>query len=326
MLLVIIAIIIALYVAWNIGSNGLSNLIAPSVGSESLKMRTAMIYASLLAFAGALLLGDKVIQTISTKIVASAYVTPIGAISALFAAGLWMSLCTFARLPTSATHSIVGAIAGFGIITRAVVQWGTIKTIFLGWITSLFIGAFLAFATYSLIHTFLIMRINSIPERQAIEEKFKILQIAATGYIAFALGSNSIATVVGPLAMILPNNTLAMKIAGSVVIAIGAATLGPRIIRCIGNDIMELTPSRGFSAQFAAATVVLFFTALKVPVSPTQVLVTAIVGVGLARGIQTLNTGILRRILFSWVVTPPAAALLSMLIYKAAIITLLLLL
>lgn len=326
MVLVILAIIIALYVAWNIGSNGLSNLIAPSVGSESMRLRTAMIYGSLLAFAGAILLGDSVTHTISTKIVSASYVTPLGALSALFAAGLWVSACTIARLPASTTHSIVGAIAGFGMITGAPIQWLTLKMIMISWVFSPLFAVVFAFMIYYLIHLFIISKVNSIPERTLLENKFKLLQIAATAYIAFSLGSNSIATVAGPLGMILPENILALKIAGSIVIALGVATFGSRMIERIGHDLTELTPSRGFSAQFAAATVILFFTLLEIPVSPTQVLVTAIIGVGLARGIQTLNIRVIKRILFSWAVTPLLSALFSILIYKGAVITALFLL
>jgi len=324
--LISIALIVALYIAWNIGSNDLSNLIGPSVGSESIRLKRAVLMVSLLALAGALMLGDKVIATIGTKIISPAYITQIGAISALAAAGAWVSICTMRRLPVSTTHSIVGAMAGLGIITNVAVHWDILSTIAISWVLSPLLGMAAGFYLYYSIRTLILKNVKSIPERGQIEEKFKVLQTMAAGYVAFALGSNSIANVIGPLGAMLPTVGIAMKIAAAVIMAMGAATLGPRLADRIGNDIVELTPSRGFSAQFAAATVVIGFTSLGIPVSTTQVLITSIIGVGLAVGLNALNTQAINRMLFTWIATPVASAALSMLAYKSVILAALLLL
>lgn len=324
--LILIALIVALYIAWNIGSNDLSNLINTSVASESIRLKRAVALVGLFALAGALMLGDRVIETVSTKIIPPAYITQIGAMTSIIAAGAWVTICTTRRLPVSTTHSIVGAIAGFGIVTKAAIHWGILQSVAIGWLISPLLGLVVAFYLHYLIRTLLLRRVKSIPERSRLEEKFKALQAITTAYVAFALGSNSIAIVVGPLAAMLPEAGIAMKTAAVAVMVMGAILFGPRLMNRTGNDLVQLTPSRAFTAQFAAATVVLAFTLLGMPVSAIQVLITSIIGVSLAIGINALNTQVMNRIFFTWIATPAASAALSIAVYKGAIFAALLLL
>ena len=96
---------------------------------------------------------------------------------------------------------------------------------------------------------------------------------------------------------------------------IGLATLGYRVIATIGRNITELTPSRGFAAEIAAATTVVIASGTGIPVSTTHTLVGAVLGVGLARGIGALNLGVVGRIFLSWVITLPVGAALSILFF-----------
>jgi PiT family inorganic phosphate transporter len=93
------------------------------------------------------------------------------------------------------------------------------------------------------------------------------------------------------------------------------ATYGYKVIKTIGKNITEVTPTRGFSAEFGTATSVLVFSKLGMPISTTFVIVGAVMGVGLARGYAALDMGVIRRIFTSWVITIPISALLSMVIY-----------
>jgi PiT family inorganic phosphate transporter len=102
---------------------------------------------------------------------------------------------------------------------------------------------------------------------------------------------------------------------GAVGIVVGLATWGWRVIQTVGKRITELTPSRGFCAEFAAALTILIASVNKLPVSTTHTLVGAVLGVGLARGIGALNLNMVRDIAASWVVTIPAGAGLSILFY-----------
>ena len=165
-------------------------------------------------------------------------------------------------------------------------------------------------------------------ELRQVEKIFCVLQIFTACLVAFAHGSNDVANAIGPLSAAYqavneriisstsstPNWALLLGGAG---IVIGLATWGWKVIRTVGEKITELTPSRGFCAEFAAAITILFASVLPIglPISTTHTLVGAVLGVGLARGINALNLKTMRDILAGWAITIPAGALLCMLFY-----------
>jgi PiT family inorganic phosphate transporter len=155
-----------------------------------------------------------------------------------------------------------------------------------------------------------------------VERVFAILVIMTASSVAFAHGSNDVANAIGPLAAIINVEQglgLAstapvapwMLVVGGIGIVIGLATLGYRVIETIGKKITELTPSRAFAAELAAATTIVLASRLGIPVSTTHILVGSVLGVGLARGIGALDSRVVGRILVSWVATLPIAAALS---------------
>lgn len=159
-------------------------------------------------------------------------------------------------------------------------------------------------------------------EYSTVERIFSYLQIMSASLMAFAHGANDVANAIGPLAAAvgtLTTGVVAMQMAipawvlalGGSGIIIGLATWGWRVIETIGKKITELTPTRGFIAEIAAATTILVASRLGMPVSTTHTLVGAVVGVGLARGIEALNLGMTRDIVLSWLVTVPAGAALA---------------
>ncbi len=160
-----------------------------------------------------------------------------------------------------------------------------------------------------------------------VENIFKYLQILTACYVAFAHGANDVANSVGPLSAIvhiLKTNTVNMQVdvplwilmLGGGGIVLGLATWGYNVIRTVGSKITEITPTRGFSAEFATATTVLVFSKLGLPISTTHTLVGSVIGVGMARGIGALNLRVIRDIAGSWLLTLPLTALFAMIIYK----------
>jgi len=155
-----------------------------------------------------------------------------------------------------------------------------------------------------------------------VERIFVVLQILTACAIAFAHGSNDVANSIGPLAAIshavqgmdlgskAPVEPWMLAI-GGIGIVIGLATWGYRVMETIGKKITELTPSRGFAAELAAATTIVVASRLGIPISTTHTLVGAVLGVGLARGIGALDLRVVGKILASWVATLPLAAGLS---------------
>ncbi len=159
-----------------------------------------------------------------------------------------------------------------------------------------------------------------------VEKVFGILMIVTASGMAFAHGSNDVANAIGPVAAIISVVTTGevadtssvptwILLVGAAGIVVGLATFGYRVIATIGTKITELTPSRGFAAEFAAASTVVVASGTGLPVSTTQTLVGAVMGVGLARGTGALDFAVVRTILVSWVVTLPVGAGLAVVFF-----------
>lgn len=162
---------------------------------------------------------------------------------------------------------------------------------------------------------------------RSIEKMFAILQILTACMMAFAHGANDVANAIGPLQACIRglnlgdnlaflNHNKSMLIFGGFGIVLGLSTYGWKVIETIGKKITELTPSRGFSAEFAASITILFASRLGFPISTTHTLVGAVLGVGLAGGLATLNLRTIRDIAFSWLITIPAGALFSIITFE----------
>jgi len=160
-----------------------------------------------------------------------------------------------------------------------------------------------------------------------VERIFGYLQILSASFVAFAHGANDVANSVGPLAgivTVLKTGTVINKspvplwvlALGGLGIVVGLATWGWRVIETVGKKITELTPSRGFSAEFSAAITIVFASKLGLPISTTHTLVGAVLGVGMARGFSALNTRVIRDIIISWIITIPTGAILTVIIFE----------
>jgi inorganic phosphate transporter, PiT family len=398
------ATVFCIYMAWNIGANDVANAMGTSVGSKALTIKGAILVAAIFEFSGAVLVGSRVTDTIrrgmvDTTIFAGEPMTLVyGMMAALLAAAIWLNIASKYGLPVSTTHSIVGAVTGFGIIAGGfeAIAWGTMLKIVSSWAVSPLSGGIMAFVLFRLINRRIInaddpvesMRfyapilvfivitiigiavfyeglshlnldlrfyqtlgiaagvgfvlafitrriINSIVDRRDpeslnrfnfVEYVFKYLQIMTACYVAFAHGSNDVANAVGPFAAVIsiiqtqsvlaktevPIWILAM---GGIGIVIGLATYGYKVIETIGKKITALTPSRGFAAEFGAATTVLVCSKLGIPISTTHTLVGAVIGVGFARGLSALDFRVVRNIFSSWFITLPATMAISVILF-----------
>jgi PiT family inorganic phosphate transporter len=187
----------------------------------------------------------------------------------------------------------------------------------------------------AIIGTLMIRNIHLDPDENkdfyfaSMERVFGVLMIITAAAMAFAHGSNDVANAIGPLAAIYSviesggaigsESALPVWIllVGGVGIVVGLITYGHRVIATIGTGITQLTPSRGFAATLAAAATVVIASGTGIPVSTTQVLVGAVLGVGLARGMAALDTRVINKIFLSWIVTLPAGAFMSILFFFA---------
>ena len=159
-----------------------------------------------------------------------------------------------------------------------------------------------------------------------VERVFGVLMIVTACGMAFAHGSNDVANAIGPLAAVISvaqNGVIGAKSAlplwvlvlGGGGIVVGLATFGRHVIATVGKKITQLTPSRGFAAELAAATTIVIASGTGIPISTTHTLVGAVLGVGMARGIEAIDLRVVGKIFVSWVVTIPAGAFLAIIFF-----------
>ena len=392
--------LVGFYMAWNIGANDVANSMASAVGAKAITLRQAILIAGILNIVGAAFIGSHVTDTIrkgivSTDVLTDPNVALLGAFSALLSASLWVSFATWRSLPVSTTHSIVGAMVGFGLAMGgiSVIHWGVLGAVVASWVISPVFSLVIGFLMFKLIIWIILSKpdpymialkkapwfigiaafiiamsflfktplgkslslstpvaglisliiaafIGSIGKRIIVyklddetktrlgaEAIFRRIQIGTSCYVALAQGANDVANAIGPLAVIYflaKKGTLGATVPvpfflllfGGVGIAMGIAMGGARVIETVGSRITTLSNTRGFSVDFSAATTVLVASKMGLPVSTTHAAVGGVMGVGLARGFEAVNFGIIFQIMLYWVLTVPVAAITSIGIFK----------
>ncbi len=400
----ILAAIFGLFMAWGIGANDVANAMATSVGSRVLTIKQAVFIAAIFEFAGAVLAGGEVTNTIRSGIIEVGLLEDypeeliFGMLAALLAAGTWLLIASTMGWPVSTTHSIVGAIMGFAItgLGWGAVHWPVVGSIVASWVISPVLAGCVAYMLFRSVQLLILDRrdpitsarrfvplyifatgfimtlmttlkglqhvglelstaescgiavivgatlavggklvIDRIPidpslDREFhytnVERIFAVLMVITACAMAFSHGSNDVANAIGPVAAVLTivqSGEVAGKapvpiwvlLLGAAGIVAGLLMLGHRVIATVGREITQLTPSRGFACELAAAGTVVMASSFGIPVSTTHTLVGAVLGVGLARGIAALNLSAVRRIFLSWVVTLPAGGILSVIFF-----------
>lgn len=191
-----------------------------------------------------------------------------------------------------------------------------------------------AISAVSVIYCYFYFRSEKFKQRMrqrgafgGVEKIFSILMLMTACAMAFAHGSNDVANAIGPLSAVVAIIESGGQIANNIPLAwwilplgasgimVGLVVMGFKVMATIGTGITDLTPSRGFAAQFATAMTVVVASGTGLPISTTQTLVGAVLGIGFARGIAAINLTVIRNIVVSWVVTLPAGALFSIIIY-----------
>lgn len=396
-----LAAIFGFFMAWGVGANDVANAMGTSVGSRAITIKQAIIIAIIFESAGAMLAGGQVTSSISKNLIDFQLLADkpemliYGMLAALLAAGSWLMIASYYGWPVSTTHSIIGAMVGFGSVCLGVetVNWSFVINIVLSWILTPIIAGVIAYLLFQSVQksifnvkdpvaaakkhvpvyvfmvsmvTLLVTLIQGIKmlgydlklaydiliavglsiaisiasfyslknmdisskndSRQRfnkVEKIFAVLMVFTACAMAFAHGSNDVANAIGPLAAVVTivhNNGVIgtqthidmwVMMLGATGIVMGLAMYGHKVMATIGTNITQLTPSRGFAAQLATASTIIFSSGLGLPVSTTQTLVGAILGVGFARGIGALNISVIRNILMSWIITLPAGAILA---------------
>ncbi len=314
----VIGVIAGVYLASNIGANDIGNSMGTAVGSGVIKMRQALIVGSIFMFIGAIFLSGNVIKTISGGIVDTLFITPTGAVIATLTAGLWVSISIFRKTPVSGSHSMVGAIFGYGLVYVGLnnIKWDSLLIIGLSWIASPLLGVLIGFIFYYSLRIFLLEKIQRLSVRSRIEKIFSYLQILSSCFAALGIGAIDIAAATGVMiAVVGTGSGTDIKLLGAFGLITGILVAGNRIVGTVGKRITNLVPTSGVSAQISAAAVILSFAFLGMPISPTQTLVGSVIGVGLARRTRDVGGDVVKQILSSWILTFPICAIISGILY-----------
>ncbi len=323
LLLLVITVLVALTFDFLNGFHDAANSIATVVSTRVLSPKLAVVWAAFFNFVAAFLLGTAVAKTIGSGMIRIDQVTQYVVITGLFGAIVWDLLTWWWGLPTSSSHALIGGMAGAAIMRsgwKAIIAEGWYKTlIFI--VVAPVMGLILGFSF--MVAIFWLLR-NKPPQR--IDAWFRKLQLLSAAAYSLGHGGNDAQKTMGIVASALYGaHFLTQKelvgnwgrfhwpiiLAAHTAIALGTYFGGWRIVHTMGSRITKLKPVGGFCAE-AAGAITLFSTALAgIPVSTTHTITGAIVGVGATNGLSAVRWGVARQIVWAWVLTIPASAIVA---------------
>ena len=323
LLLLIITVLVALIFDFLNGFHDAANSIATVVSTRVLSPKLAVVWAAFFNFVAAFVLGTAVAKTIGKGMIRIDYTTQYVVITGLMGAIVWDLLTWWWGLPTSSSHALIGGYAG-----AAVMRSGWHVIIADGWYkTLIFIVVApvmgLVLALVFMVAVFWLLR-NKPPRR--IDTWFRKLQLVSAAAYSLGHGGNDAQKTMGIVASALYGAHFLSSaelsgnlgkfhwpiiLAAHASIALGTYFGGWRIVHTMGSRITKLKPVGGFCAE-AAGAITLFSTALAgIPVSTTHTITGAIVGVGSTHRLSAVRWGVAARIVWAWVLTIPASALVA---------------
>jgi PiT family inorganic phosphate transporter len=297
------------FLGWSLGANDASNVFGSAVASKMLKFWTAAFLASLFVLIGAILEGQSGIETVKELTRLSLEQAVISSV----AAAVTVSIMTFFGLPVSTSQSVVGALIGIGLLNRQFNLAG-LEKVLVCWLGTPILGTVTCVILYKVLGA-LYNRLNiNIFQSDIL---LRLCLIVAGSYGAYALGANNVANVT---AVFVGAGVLSMSAAaliGGLSIGLGILTFSRPVMETVGKRIVRLDPFSALVVVLAEAVTVHFYAVVGVPVSTSQAVVGAVLGVGIIKGIQTVSGRTLLNILVGWCLTPVVAALLALAIHFA---------
>jgi len=218
---IFIVVLLAFYLAWNLGANDVANAMGTSVGSSSVTLKQALIIAGILEFSGAVLFGNKVSQTLVTEVSNPALFADVpqvfatGMFSVLLASGLWLQIATSRGLPVSSSHAVVGAIAGFSVTAAGfgAIEWSSIGIITLGWIIAPVISGCIAALFYSQIKRWILDQPQQLRQLNEWIPWLSALLLGVFGVIVLPKATQPLATfLIEQVGLKLPSHDIALFI------------------------------------------------------------------------------------------------------------------
>ncbi|MBA3866915.1 MAG: inorganic phosphate transporter [Solirubrobacterales bacterium] len=320
---VILVIVVATALAFDFtnGFHDTANVVATSISTGAARPSVAIGAASLLNFLGAFI-SISVAATVANDVVNSEVITPTIVFAGLIGAIAWNLITWSFGLPSSSSHALIGGVVGSAVAAagfNAVLADGLVGKVLIPAI----IAPVLAFGVAGL-SIGVVYRVVGKQRPGTVSRGFKYGQIVSGGLLALAHGTNDAQKTMGVITLaLIANGSLAANadpplwvIASSAAaIALGTYSGGWRIIKTTGTRIIKMDPAQGFSSQGAGAAVILASTHFGFPLSTTHVINGGVMGAGAAKRFSAVRWGVAGNIVFAWVLTLPAAALIGALAY-----------
>jgi len=298
------------FLGWSLGANDAANVFGSAVSSRMIRFWTAGILASLFVLIGALLEGEAGIETYTGLTQMTLRLAVISSV----AAAATVSLMTVLGLPVSTSQAVVGAIVGIGLLNRQLDMGGLGKVV-ICWFGTPVGGVIIAIVLYKALSA-LYNRIE-INLFQA-DIGLRLCLIGAGSYGAYALGANNVANVTGMFVSAGMLSVFSATLIGGLSIGLGVLSFSRGVMETVGKRLVRLDPFSALVVVLAEAITVHIYTFVGVPVSTSQAVIGAVLGVGIVKGINTIRRQTLVNILLGWFLTPVVACFLALVIYFTA--------
>jgi inorganic phosphate transporter, PiT family len=300
-----------LFLGWGIGANDSANIFGTAVATNVIRFRTAVILIAIFVILGSVIEGPSLFDEMSFSEAASDNL----ALAATLAAAITVTIITYLAIPTSTSQAAVGAFMGIAVGASgfAAVDWSKFLTMLTCWIINPIACVILCIILLQVVG-FLLRLVKNNSTRNRI---ITIGLILFGCYGAYSLGSNNVVVTTAPYyhaGMFGEPGTAAARWAaaiGGISIAVGALTYSKRVMETIGKKITPLSPFSALIVVMTHALALHFFTWIKIPVSSSQAVVGAVIGIGLYHGSRTINRKTMIRIFVGWLLTPLIAAFLA---------------
>lgn len=300
-----------LYLGWGIGANDSANIFGTAVATNVIRFRNAVILIAIFVIVGSMVEGPNLFDEMTF----SENTTSGLALAATLAAALTVTVITYLAIPTSTSQAAVGAFMGIAIASTGVasVDWSKFVKMLVCWILNPVVSLFLCIILLKFVGFLLDKLIRNGLTRDKV---IQVCLIIFGCYGAYALGANNVVVTTAPYyhAGFFGNSDMAAFWAatlGGISIAVGALTYSRRVMITIGKKITPLSPFSALVVVLTHSLALHFFTQLNVPVSSSQAVVGAVIGVGIYHGAKTINKQTLVRIFIGWLATPLLAGLIA---------------
>lgn len=302
------AILSGAFLGWNLGANDAGNIFGTAVTTKVINYKTAVSLIAIFVIIGAYIDGGKGVSKLSEYAYNGGVNTPMIAFLVMLAAGITVFCMTMLRIPVSSSQAVIGSIMGAGLLVGKMDFFHSVK-FFYAWVITPVAAMSISYILYKIFRIFIE---NNIKNIIYYDRFIKIGFILAGIFSAYSLGANNVANVTsiyaGKLNLITKEQAVLI---GGFSIALGVIMFSKRVMKTIGKGLVPMSPVSGLISVAAGAITVYVFALIGIPVSTSQAIVGAVIGIGIEKGMRAIELRAIGNVLIAWTVTPLIAGLLS---------------